>query len=95
MYAMLRTYSGKGAPQLYSLLMENKDEVGRILRSVKGLSHYDIVKTEDGCMTVTMCEDKAAADESLSKAKNWLKDHSAQVGNITPTVMEGTVGYHI
>jgi hypothetical protein len=95
MYAMTRSYSGANAPKLYDLLMQNKDEVTGLLRGVKGLSHYDVIKTKDGCVTVTMCDDKAGADESLARATTWLKDHTAQIGAITPMVSEGPVSLHI
>ncbi len=95
MYAMTRNYSGGNAPKLYDLLMKNKDEVTGIMRGIKGVEHYDVIKTKDGCVTVTMCDDKAAADESLTRAKTWLKDHTAQIGQINPTVSEGPVGLHM
>jgi hypothetical protein len=95
MYAMVRTYTGKSAPQLYSLLMDHKDEVKNVLKEVRGLEHYDIVKAQDGFCTVTMCADKTSADESYTKAKVWLKDNAAHLGTFTPQIAEGPVGLHM
>jgi hypothetical protein len=66
-----------------------------IMGKVKGLEHYDMFKTPDGCCTVSTCADKAAAEESLSKAKSWLKDNASHLGQITPTVFEGPVSIHM
>jgi hypothetical protein len=95
MYAMTRSYAGGNAHKLYDVLMQNKAEVEGLLRGVKGLSHYDVIKTSDGCVTVTMCEDKAGADQSWQVAKTWLKDHTTQIGAVTPVISEGPVSIHI
>ncbi len=96
MYAMVRNYSGKTGPQLYSLLLDRKDEVQTIMRNVRGLEHYDVVKTADGCCTVTTCKDKTAADESFTKAKEWLTKNANHLGPLQPTsIMEGPVGLHM
>jgi hypothetical protein len=96
MYAMVRNYSGKQAPQLYSLLLDKKDEVAGVMRNVRGVQHYDVLKTADGCCTVTMCADKMAADESFTKAKDWLTKNATHLGSVQPTaVMEGPIGLHI
>ncbi len=95
MYAMVRTYTGKSAPQLYNLLVDHKDEVTGILSKVRGVEHYDVMKTNDGCCTVTMCADKTAADESFSKAKDWLTKNANHLGPLTPNISEGPIGIHM
>jgi hypothetical protein len=36
MHAVVRTYSGKGAKELFDILENNKPEVERLIRGVKG-----------------------------------------------------------
>lgn len=95
MHAMVRTYSGKGASELMKLLASRKDEVEEILRGVDGLISYDLVTADDGGMTITVCRDKAGTDDSLARAKAWLKENAGHLGVGAPSVAEGTVNLHV
>lgn len=95
MHAMVRSYSGKGASELMALLVSRKDEVEKILRGVDGLISYDLVTGADGGMTITVCRDKAGTDDSLARAKAWLKENASHLGVGAPKVSEGKVDLHI
>jgi hypothetical protein len=95
MHAMVRTYSGKGATELTRLLIARKAEVEKLIGGVAGLVSYDIVETKDGCITVTVCSDKAGTDRSLTVAKDWLKTNAGQTGVGAPNVAEGKVVAHL
>ncbi len=95
MYSMVRFYSGPGAVELFDLLIERKAEVESILRDVSGLVSYDLIKTAEGGVTVTVCEDKAGTDESLTKAMDWLKENASHLGVAAPGVSEGPVALHL
>ena len=70
MHAVVRTYSGAGAKQLFDVLEQRKAEVKATLRKVPGLLSYTLLRSGDGGMSVTICKDKAGADESLKVARN-------------------------
>ncbi len=95
MYAMVRFYSGQGATELFKLLEDRKEEVEGLIQGVSGLVSYDIVKTEEGGMTITVCEDKVGTDESLAVALGWLKENAAHLKVNAPGVSEGTVTVHL
>ena len=95
MHAMVRFYSGQGATALFELLEERKEEVETLLRAVPGLVSYDLVKTEEGGMTITVCEEKTGTDESLSVALGWLKKNAAHLDVNPPGVSEGAVVLHL
>ena len=95
MHAMVRTYSGKGAKELTKLLISRRAEVEKLIGDVAGLISYDIVETKDGCTTVTVCDDKAGTDRSLTVARDWLKANAGQTGVGAPSVAEGKVVAHI
>ena len=95
MHAMVRFYSGQGATELFKLLEDRKEEVEGLIRGVSGLVSYDIVKTEEGGMTITVCGDKAGTDESLAVALGWLKENAAHLKVNAPGVSEGTVTVHL
>jgi hypothetical protein len=91
MYAIVRNYSGAGARQLFDVLDHRKTEVETTLRKVPGLVSYLLVKSGDGGMSITVCADKAGADESVKVAREWIKTNAANVPAYPPAIMEGPV----
>ena len=70
MEAVIRTYSGKGAKELFDLLQKRTAEVERLLRPVKGFVSYTLARSGDGGFSVTVCQDKAGVNESSAVAKD-------------------------
>ena len=91
MHAVVRNYSGAGAKQLFDLLEQRKVEVEAVIRKVPGLVSYTLVRSGDGGMSVTVCKDKAGADESLKVARDWIKKNASTIQASPPAVMEGSV----
>jgi hypothetical protein len=95
MHAVVRSFSGKGAKELFDLLEKNKADVEKTLRSVKGLVSYTLVRSADGGFSVTVCNDKAGTDESIQKARDWIAKNAASTGVAAPKVSEGSVVLHV
>jgi hypothetical protein len=95
MHAVLRTYSGKGAKELFDVIEKNKIDVEKVLRSVKGFVGYSIARTSDGGFSMTVCLDKAGAEESSAKAKDWIKHNAQNTGVSVPAIAEGSVILHL
>ncbi len=91
MHAVVRTYSGPKAKQLFDLLQERKSDVEKTLRAVPGLVSYTMVRNGDGGVTVTVCNDKKGTDESLRVAKEWISANAGSIDASAPIVTEGTV----
>ena len=91
MHAVVRSYSGKGAKELFDLLAQRKADVEALIRGVTGFVAYSLVQTADGGISVTVCQDKAGADESLQRAREWIQEKAAGTGVGAPTVSEGSV----
>ena len=91
MHAVVRTYSGAGAKQLFDVLEQRKDDVEATLRKVPGLLTYTLLRSGDGGMSVTVCKDKAGADESLKVAREWIKKNASSIQASSPAVIEGSV----
>ena len=91
MHAVVRNYSGGGAKQLFDVLEEKKVDIEATLRKVPGLVTYTLLRRGDGGMSVTVCNDKAGADESQRIAREWIKKNAANVQTNPPTVSEGSV----
>ncbi len=90
MYAMVRTYSG-GAKQLFDALEARKAEVEAAVRSVGGLVSYTMMRTPDGGVTVTVCQDKAGVDASLQVSRDWMQKNLPGISVGAPAVSEGAV----
>ena len=91
MYAVVRNYSGQGAKELFDLLEQRKSEVETIIRSVTGFVSYTLLRSEDGGVTVTVCQDKTGTDESMRVAKEWIQENASEIGSSPPSVSEGSV----
>jgi hypothetical protein len=92
-YAVVRTYSGQGAAELFDLLGQREEDVRALMTGVPGFVSYAAVRSGDGGVAVTVCEDKAGADESSRLAADWVKENvSATVDR--PTITEGDAVLH-
>jgi hypothetical protein len=91
MHAVVRNYSGAGAKQLFDLLEQRKAEVEATLRKVPGLATYTLLRSKDGGMSVTVCKDKAGADESSKVARDWIQKNASDIQVNAPVVTEGSV----
>jgi hypothetical protein len=91
MHAVVRNYSGAGAKQLFDLLEQRKADVEANLRKVPGLGSYTLLRSDDGGMSVTVCKDKAGADESLKVARDWIQKNASNIHANQPVVTEGSV----
>lgn len=94
MYVVVRQYSGEGASQLFGELANRRAEVEEIIRGVSGLVSYTLARTDDGGITVTVCQDKAGTDESIQVAANWIKDNMSIKVN-PPTIFSGETALHL
>ena len=91
MYAVVRTYSGKGAKELFDVLQQRKTDVENVMRPIKGFVSYTLARSGDGGFSVTVCQDKGGTDESVRVAKEWVAKNAGNTGAGAPTVAEGSV----
>jgi hypothetical protein len=91
MHAVVRTYANAGSIKLFDLLEERKADVEAAIRNVPGLVSYTLLRTGDGGMSITVCQDKTGADESVKIARDWIQKNAPNVGAHPPAVTEGSV----
>jgi hypothetical protein len=77
------------------LVMKNKDEVEKLIRGVNGLVRWLLIKTGDGWMTATVCQDKTGCDESMRIARDWITKNAAHTGVAAPQITQGEVLFQI
>ena len=90
MHTVIRSYSGSGAGALIDMLEENSEYIENIIRGVSGFVSYSLIRTSDGGVSVTVCEDKAGTDESLKVAREWIQEHATHLNTSPPSVTEGS-----
>ena len=88
MYVVVRAYSGAGATELFDLLGQREEDVKALITGVPGFVTYAAVRTGDGGVTVTVCDDKAGTDESSRRAAEWVKENVSATAD-PPTITEG------
>ena len=88
MYAVVRTYSGEGASELFDLLGEREQDIQDLIGGVPGFVTYSAVRSGDGGVTVTVCEDKAGTDESSRRAAEWVAENLSAT-TPSPEMAEG------
>ncbi|MBI3298958.1 MAG: hypothetical protein HYZ75_12380 [Elusimicrobia bacterium] len=91
MEAVVRTYSGEGAKELFAVLEKNATEVQILMRSVNGFVGYTLARTDTGGFSVTICLNKAGIEESLRKAKEWVAQNAGHLNVEEPQVLSGKV----
>jgi hypothetical protein len=95
MHAVMRSYSGKGAKELFDVFEKNKAEVERVMGPIKGFVSYLEARTADGGFSITVCEDKAGTEESTRAARDWIAKNAGNIGAAAPSVSEGTVMLYV
>ena len=95
MYAVVRIYTGAGAKQFFDILDERKADLEAAHQHVTGLMSYTVVRSEDGGVAITVCREKAGAQESMRIAQEWKEKNAPGVSTNPPQLIEGTVIIHI
>ena len=75
MYAVVRSYSGQGASELFDQLEQRNEEVKDLIGGVPGFVSYTAFRGGEGGITVTVCQDKTGTDESSRRAAEWVKEN--------------------
>ena len=88
MHTVIRHYSGAGASELADQISEQAAGVEAEIRSVPGVISYSLVRTADGCISITVCEDKIGSDESVRVAAEFIRDNCTAEAR-PPVVSEG------
>lgn len=95
MHAVIRTYSGSGASDLFDRLEQRRSEVESVMQSIGGFIAYDLVRTDNGGASITVCNDKTGTDESARRAKQWIATNASDIHAEEPTLSEGPVIVHV
>ena len=93
MFASIRKYNG--APSLVDEVIKHQDEIKSVLKPIPGFNAYYLLKTNDGGVSITVCDDKAGADESNRVEAQWFKDKLPTFATRAPEITTGEVRVHM
>jgi hypothetical protein len=93
MYVVVRSYSGEGAAAVFDAVQQRAAEVEELIGGVPGFVSYAAVRSGDGGVTVTVCQDKAGTDESSRRAAGFIQENVSAPAS-PPTITEGEAVVH-
>jgi len=91
MHATIRRY---GSSDLADLLEARNSELEAMMSGVPGMQGYYLMRTDDGCASITVCDDEAGTDESTRLARDWIRDNAADLQVGAPQIRSGPVVVH-
>src|SRR2546422_11772052 len=75
MHAVVRSYSGQGASELFEQLEQRNEEIKDLIGGGPGFVSYTALRSSEGGATVTVCQDKTGTDEASRGAAEWGKEN--------------------
>jgi hypothetical protein len=91
MHATMRHYSSR---EMADLLASRSGEIESLMSEVPGLHGYYLMRTDEGCASMTVCDDEAGTDESARRAADWLRENAADISGTSPNILSGEVIAH-
>lgn len=72
-------------------MVKRQDDIKSVLRPVPGFHAYYLLKTNDGAISMTVCESQAGVDESNRVTEAWLKDKLPTFASRVPEITTGVL----
>jgi hypothetical protein len=91
MQMVIRHYSGAGAKELFDVLEQHRNEVERLIKGINGIVSYTLGRTDDGGVSVTVCEDEAGIEESIKAARDFIAENAAHIDASPPQISSAAV----
>ena len=73
MFVVVRQYEGASA--LADAMVEQADAIKELLTGVEGFVAYYAARDGDAVTTVSVCNDRAGADETTRRAAAWVQEN--------------------
>ena len=89
MYAVVRRYASP--TDLAETVAAKRADLEQTMRGLPGFVAYYLVNAGDAVATVTVCQDRAGAEQSIAVAADWVKRHLPDAGLGAPAITQGDV----
>ena len=87
MHVVVRKYSA--GPEVVAEARPKLQHLEQTMRQTPGFVAYYFLETEDGLATITITEDEAGTQESMSRAADWVRQNLPNSGLGAPEVIRG------
>ena len=94
MFATIRQYTDI-APDAVDQLVRRRPEVEAVIKQTPGFAHYDLIRTQGGMTSVTVCADQAGAEDSNKRVAAWVKDNMPALLPTPPQIVSGEDVIHV
>lgn len=91
MHTVIRGYSGHQG--LADELLRRGPDIEAVIGSVPGFIAYYLIKTEDGAVSITICQDRHSCDESTKRSTVWLGRNLPAMRIQPPRIVQGEVSF--
>jgi hypothetical protein len=78
--------------ELADMLVSNREEVEALISGVPGVQSYYLVRTAEGCTTITVGDDESSTAASTEAAAGFLREKGSSAP--PPTIASGDVLIH-
>jgi hypothetical protein len=89
MYAVVRRYNA--AKDLTSEVNEKRASLEQAMKGLPGFVAYYLINQGDSVATITICQDKAGAEQSIQRAADWVSQNLPDSGLSAPEITQGDV----
>ena len=87
MHVVVRKYTA--GPEVVEEARPKLPHLEQTMRQTPGFVAYYFLETEDGLATITITEDEAGTQESMSRAANWVQQNLPNSALGAPEVIRG------
>jgi hypothetical protein len=87
-YATIGLYDSR---ELADALATRQKDVEALISGVTGLRSYHLIRTENGCASITVCDGVAGTEESTRIAAEWIRDNLPDIRIGQPEIRSGEV----
>lgn len=94
MYATIRQYTNI-APDAVDELVRRRSEVEAVINQTPGFAHYDLIRTQGGMTSVTVCADEAGANDSNKRVAAWVTNNMPALLPTPPQILAGEDVIHL
>jgi hypothetical protein len=60
---------------MWDQLQQHRASLEAAFRRVPGFKSWYLIRTPEGLTTVTLCDDRTGAEESVRTAANWVREN--------------------
>ena len=83
------------APDAVDQLVRRRPEVEAVIKQTLGFAHYDLIRTQGGMTSVTVCADQAGAEDCNTRVAAWVKANMSALLPTPPQIVPGEDVIHV